>query len=248
MSTSKNYIVACQISGVYDVNRNEILCEDDFGLIEKWYQSVLNFKLNGIIFHNNFSDKTCKKYQNRFIKFIKIEHDNRFNPNVYRYYVYNEFLKHNTLKIENLFFTDISDVIILKNPFEQGLFKSNKNHVFCGDEPEIVANEWMTDHCTHLRNKIKDFEAFENDFKNQTLLNCGVFGGNIKTMKPFVRKLWQLHQENNADNITKFTGDMGAFNYLVRTVYNKQLFHGAPINTIFKAYDVKNGICWFSHK
>lgn len=248
MSISKNHIVACQISGVYDVNRNEILREDDFGLIENWYQSVVKLKLNGIIFHNNFSDETCRKYENEYIKFIKIDFDNRFSPNVYRYFIYNEFLKHHASTIENLFFTDISDVIILKNPFEQALFQSNKNHIFCGDEPEILANEWMIDHCEHLRNKIDDFEAFENEFKSQTLLNCGIFGGNIKVIEPFVRKLWHLHQENNADNTTKFTGDMGAFNYLARTAYNEQLYHGAPVNTVFKAYDVTNDTCWFSHK
>ena len=248
MSISKSYILACQISGVYDVNRNEILPADDFALIQNWYYSIINLKLNGIIFHNNFSTETCQNYENEYIKFIKIDFENKFNPNVFRYHIYSEFLKNNTLDIENLFFTDISDVVVLKNPFEQKLFRANQNHIFCGDEPEILANNWMIDHCEHLRNKIQDFKRFENQYKNQTLLNCGVFGGNIKIIKPFVEQLWQIHQENNFDNYTKFTGDMGAFNYLIRSKYNNFLLHGAPINTVFKAYDIHNEQCWFSHK
>ena len=248
MYIAKNYILACQISGVYDVNRNEILPADDFALIQNWYYSVLDLKLNAIIFHNNFSTETCQKYENQYIKFIKIDFDNKFNPNIFRYYVYNEFLRTNASTIKNVFFTDISDVIVLKNPFEQKLFRANGHHIFCGDEPKILANEWMTDHCEHLRNKIQDFKIFEDQYKIQTLLNCGIFGGNIKIIQPFVEKLWNIHQENNADNATKFTGDMGAFNYLIRTKYNDQLFHGEPINTIFKAYDIQNTDCWFSHK
>ncbi len=248
MSIAKNYVLACQISGVYDVNRNEILPADDFTLIQNWYNSVVDLKLNGIIFHNNFSDETCQNYENQFIKFIKIDFDNKYNPNVYRYHVYNEFIKRNASNIENLFFTDISDVIILKNPFEQELFRANQNHIFCGDEPEILANEWMIDHCEHLRNKIQDFKTFENLYRNHILLNCGIFGGNIKIIKPFIEQLCNIHQQNNSDNLTKFTGDMGAFNYLVRTKYNELLFHGAPINTVFKAFDIQNKDCWFSHK
>jgi len=41
---------------------------------------------------------------------------------------------------------------------------------------------------------------------------------------------------------------MGAFNYIARNKFNIQLFHGAPINTIFKGYETNNISCWFRHK
>ena len=60
----QDYIVASHISGVYDVNRNTILADDDYSIIQDWVNSIIKFKLKGIIFHNNFSEATCKKYQN----------------------------------------------------------------------------------------------------------------------------------------------------------------------------------------
>jgi hypothetical protein len=41
---------------------------------------------------------------------------------------------------------------------------------------------------------------------------------------------------------------MGAFNYLVRTQFNHQLLHGAPVNTVFKMYETERNDCWFRHK
>lgn len=240
--------MACHISGIYDVNRSETIADDDFSVVQNWYNSIINLKLNGIIFHNNFSDLTCEKYQNDFVQFIKIVYNPDFNPNVYRYFVYNEFLKSNHQNIENIFFTDISDVVILKNPFQEKLFQENSNAIFSGDEPDILYNNWMQSHCEHLRNNINDFVIFEDKFKYKTLLNCGIIGGNSKVLKPFIEQLWQIHSNYNHDNKTNFTGDMGAFNYLIRTKFNNNLFHGKPINTVFKKYDYINSECWFRHK
>ena len=97
----KNLILACHITGVYDVNRSETLPDDDFALIENWANSIARLNLQGIVFHNNFSEATCKKYTTENIKFIRITHDNRFKPNVYRYLVYNNFLKSFGHQIEN---------------------------------------------------------------------------------------------------------------------------------------------------
>jgi hypothetical protein len=41
---------------------------------------------------------------------------------------------------------------------------------------------------------------------------------------------------------------MGAFNYLARTKFNNQLKHGAPVNTLFKGYELERKDCWFRHK
>jgi hypothetical protein len=62
--------------------------------------------------------------------FIKVDHDLRFNPNVYRYYIYNEFLELNSASINNIFFTDISDVVVLKNPFLEQLYIDNPTSIF----------------------------------------------------------------------------------------------------------------------
>jgi hypothetical protein len=67
-------------------------------------------------------------------------------------------------------------------------------------------------------------------------------------MLQFIIKLCAIHAQANCDNNSAFTGDMGAFNYLARTQFNKQLFHGAPVNTVFKLYQQQRVDCWFRHK
>lgn len=244
---AKNIIVASHISGVYDVNRNEILANDDFSIVSKWAKSISDLNLQGIIFHNNFSQETCNKYQNDNLCFVKVDYDSTYNPNVYRYFLYNEFLKLHSHQFNNVFFTDVSDVVVLKNPFGEKLFLDYPLTIFCGDEPEILDNVWMQNHGEHLRNKIPDYAIYEEKFKNHTLLNCGIVGGNSAVMKAFIADLWSIHSSYNNDNATKFTGDMGAFNYLVRTKYNSQILHGSPVNTEFKKYTSDTN-CWFQHK
>lgn len=245
--SSKNFILASHITGVYDVNRNTTLSNDDFEIVSEWAKSITALDLNGIIFHNNFSEKTCKTHSSKNIQFIKIEYNEQFNPNIFRYFIYNDFLKKHYNSIENVFFTDISDVIILKNPFIQKLYIENPKAIFCGDELEILENEWMKLHSAHLRNKIENYSNYEQSFRNNTLLNCGIVGGSIKIMKTFIEKLWNIHENYNADNETLYTGDMGTFNYLVRTQFNDLLIHGKPVNTVFKKYEIDTE-CWFKHK
>ena len=244
----KQLILACHITGVYDVNRNETLMPDDFSIVSEWVKSVERLNLQGIIFHNNFSTQTCQSFNSEHVQFVKIAHHPKFNPNVYRYFVYLNYLKQNREEIESIFITDVSDVCVLKNPFSENLFKTNSKAIFCGDEPKILENEWMLAHSSHLRSKIADYAQYESDFATATLLNCGIVGGKIEVMFPFLQKLCELHESYNFDNKTAYTGDMGAFNYLIRTQFNEVVLHGTPINTVFKAYDVENKECWFRHK
>lgn len=242
-----NLIVSSHITGIYDVNRSETLANDDFSLVSDWAESIKALGLHGIIFHNNFSEATCTMHQSDHLNFIPIEYNPLFSPNVFRYFVYTEFLKHYVHRIENIFFTDISDVIVLKNPFTQQLYQANANTIFCGDEPEVLENEWMQKHSQQLRSKLPDYAAYEHIFKKETLLNCGIIGGNSSIMHPFMEDLWAIHRQHNSDNKTGYTGDMGAFNYLVRTRYTNKVLHGSPVNTEFKRY-AHDDLCWFKHK
>jgi hypothetical protein len=245
MQEQNNLILATYLAGIYDVNRNEILQEDDISIIEAWASSIVGLGLQGVVFHNSLSENSIAKYKGN-INFVKVQFNEMYNTNIFRYFLYSDFLKAN--KVDNVFFTDITDVVVLKNPFTQPIFINNTNHIFCGDEPKLLGNEWMIDHSAHLRSKIMDYALYEEKFKEATLLNCGVVGGNIKIMQPFLEKLCNIHESFNADNNTAYTGDMGAFNYLARTQYNEHIIHGAPVNTIFKMYETVRMDCWFRHK
>ena len=245
---SQHVVMACLITGVYDVNRSETLPNDDYALIKNWAESLANLRIQGIIFHNNFTKTTCEKHGSQFLRFIKINHSPQFNPNVYRYFVYRDFLQTYAQEIKSVFVTDISDVVVVQNPFIQPLFGANLNAIFCGDEPKSLSDEWMKAHATHLRSKIAGYESYEEQFKNEALLNCGIIGGNLPVMQGLIEKLCLVHEQYNYDNQTAYTGDMGAFNYLVRTQFNAHCLHGPPINTEFKAYQSDRTDCWFRHK
>jgi hypothetical protein len=245
---NKSIIIACHFTGIYDVNRSNTLPDDDYGYVRNWADAIIRLGLTGIIFHNNFTEQTCNKYQNKNIVFVRTEYNPIFNPNVFRYLVYKKFFKANATQIEHVFLTDIGDVEVVKNPFIEPFFLKNNTSIFCGDEPKILNNEWMQQHSNHLRSKIEGYALYEETYKNATLLNCGIIGGKFNIMQTFVNDICHIHQQYNMDNTSLYTGDMGAFNYVARTKYNKQILHGAPVNTIFKAYENTRTDCWFRHK
>ncbi len=251
MPSKKNYnqiIMGCLFTGIHDVNRNTALQNDDYSLIKDWADSIIALNLTGIIFHNNFSAETSLEYENKNIHFIQVRYNASFNPNVYRYFIYNGFLKEHGDNIKQVFCTDVSDVAVLKTPFEDPLFLSKPDKLFCGDEPKKLNDGWMKDHASHLRNNIADYAAYEETFNDSPLLNCGIFGGHVKLIKKFIEDLTNIHKHYNQNNQTAFTGDMGAFNYLARTKYNNLLCHGEPVNTVFKAFEKNNSTSWFKHK
>lgn len=243
-----NVIMACHITGVYDVNRTTTLDDDNYELVRDWAESVAGQRLQGIIFHNNFTLETCEKFKNDYISFIKIKYNDQFNPNVYRYFVYNDFLQNHVQFFRSIFVTDITDVTLLNNPFIDSYFIENPIAIFCGDEPKTLNNDWMRDHSTNLRKNICDYAEYESKFGSETLLNCGVIGSKAPIIFDFIKKLCAIHEYANSANQTAFTGDMGAFNYLARTQFNSHLKHGAPVNTVFKMYENERQDCWFRHK
>jgi hypothetical protein len=245
---SPNLICASLFTGSYDVNRNELLPSDEYSLIEKWCQSIQDLGLHGIVFHNNFSERTIAEVQHEQIQFIKVDFESPLNPNVYRYLVYFDFMKKHSEEIQNVFFTDIADVEVVKNPFTDPVFAQNPNSLFCGDEDEILDNPWMREHCTHLRKLIPEFLDFEKKNKQEPLLNCGVIGGRKEVMLLLLEELTRIHTTVTVTNQTPFTLDMGAFNFVARTRFSDRLRYGFPVNTVFKGYESVRTDCWFRHK
>lgn len=247
-SLQKQVVLACILTGEYDVNRNTILPDDDFELVKDWAFSIKKADLQGILFHNCFSEETQKRFNNDQLLFIKMESNSDFSPNVYRYFLYLEFLEKYQSQITDIFLTDVSDVVMLTNPFNQKLYIENCDSLFCGDEPKQLDNEWMQEHSTHFRSQIKDFADYEQEFAEDTLLNCGIIGGRAVLIVELLKKLCFVHANYNVSSNTAFTGDMGAFNYVMRKQFDSRFMHGFPINTVFKEYQTERADCWFRHK
>lgn len=248
LDPASSLICATILTGVYDVNRNELVAEDDVSRIQDWYDSVTKLQLRGVIFHNTFSQRTVEAYQNKYVSFVSVSYNKRLNANVFRYLVYQELLRQFADQITHLFVTDISDVVVIQNPFVQPLFLQHPDALFCGDELETLDNEWMHHHSTHLRNSITNFSDYEQANQQKTLLNCGIIGGNVQIMRELIDSLAYIHRTYTIHNQTPYTLDMGAFNFVARTQFGERLLHGAPINTRFKQYESTRSDCWFRHK
>lgn len=244
---SLDVVCATFLTGLYDVNRNEVIAPNDFNKVKAWYDSIVELKMNAIIFHNNFSEEVVARYTTENIEFIKVDFDTRFNANIYRYLIYEDFFQKHKDVIRNVFVTDITDVVVLKNPFESEHFRQNSGALFCGDEEKCLDDEWMNAHSTHLRNNIDVFASFEETNKVSKLLNCGIIGGSISIMISLMEQLSFLHKTHSLTNDTAYTLDMGAFNFIARTQFEGRIIHGNPVNTIFKEYE-NNRDCWFRHK
>ena len=162
--------------------------------------------------------------------------------------MYNDFLQHHVQFFKSIFVTDITDVTLVNNPFIDSYFIKNSTSIFCGDEPKALNNDWMREHSTNLRKNISDYAEYESKFGSETLLNCGVIGSKAPIFFDFIKKLCAIHEYANRANQTAYTGDMGTFNYLARTQFNKHLRHGTPVNTVFKMYENERQDCWFRHK
>ncbi|MFC3417726.1 hypothetical protein [Algoriphagus hitonicola] len=243
-----NLICASLFTGNYDVNRSEMLQGDNFQLIEKWCRSIQSLDLKGVVFHNSFSEETIRANQLTGIEFVAVDFNTPLSANAYRYLVYVDFLKKYQNQLENVFFTDIADVEVVKNPFDVPFYDENSDSIFCGDEEEILDNPWMNEHSNHLRNLIPEFKDFEEKNKNQPLLNCGIIGGKIELMVQLMQELSRIHSTYTVTNKTPYTLDMGAFNFVMRTQFADQIIHGFPVNTRFKCYESTREDCWFRHK
>ncbi len=244
----RHVVMACHLTGIYDVNRSQVLPDDDYSLVQAWAESLEALSLQGILFHNNFSDATCARYQHEGLIFIKIAVDPAFSPNVFRYFAYRNFLNRYAPLPDALFVTDVSDVVVCNNPFVQPFFTEHSEALFCGDESKTLSDPWMVEHGAHLRNQIAGYADYETKFKDAPLLNCGIIGGYLPVMRNFIDQLCLIHEQYNRSNPTNYTGDMGAFNYLARTQFNDRLLHGFPCNTIFKGYENERTDSWFRHK
>jgi len=242
-------VMATILTDVEDLQRKIRWENNNFNIISDWYFSMKHHNVNAVIFHNTFSKDITEKYTTEKIKFIRVDYSGELNPNVYRYFFYKDFLKENKYFIKNVFLTDINDVIMLNNPFKSNFFKSYNNFLFSGDE-EITysGSKWIKLHNTHLRQNIDNFIEYEKNNYEKKLLNCGIIGGNVKNIINLVDKICNIHETVTITNKTKYTCDMGVYNYVMRQNFNEKVKHGIPINTKFKYYEKKTEQIWFKHK
>jgi hypothetical protein len=231
-----NCIISTYLTTAFDLQRGVRKGLNDEQYIQKWYESIVNLGLNGIILHDGlyrwFMDDFPK------VKFIEVPPVGEYQLYDYRWILYRNYLRTHP-GIENVFFTDISDVQVVLNPFTQKLY--DPDYLYCGDEPETIGqNGWIKHSLGGLLSLPGYLELINS---NRPLLNCGIFGGGRDIVLQFLSRLIPLIEQMKFRKIDA-TVDMPLYNYVAQDF---NMIHGHPVNSLFKGYENRND-CWFIHK
>lgn len=196
-------------------------------------KSCLNTGTNLIIFHNGLRESV----EHPMIKFIRVNKNEMFCPIVYRWIVYEEYLRHN--KHEKVFMVDSTDVEVLNNPFGEIV----PDVLYVGHESnKEMCYQWMKN-TEEPYVKVPDFKDVTYQHHDHLPLNAGIVGGYYDVVFDFIGKLSNLHRRYSV-GITQTT-DMAYFNYAIWK-YGINFEYGSHINTEFKKYEYTNA--WFRHK
>lgn len=216
--------------------------------LRKWGDSLKANNLKGIMFHNCFSTFETLTFSNLPISFIKVPFPKTYMSGLYRFELYHWFLTLFYQYIDNVFFTDSTDLDVLKNPFIQKEYRSDK--IYIGHEPVIVGNKWMVG-TKKIRSAAIGYERFlqlvkrDKRFEHRKLLNAGLIGGSTAAVTPFIKR---MTEECSKMYPRPWIQDMPILNYLAYTEFNDQVVYNNQVNTIFTLYEEDNKTAWFRHK
>ena len=233
-----NYIASCYLTTTPDHQRGIMTPNNDVNYILNWYNSVVRLGLKGIIFHDDLSSNFIANFPK--MKFIKVSSSGNLQLSKYRWLIYFDFLKKNNVK--NIFFTDVMDCVVIKDPFIQ---KEYNNHsFFCGDEDKPF-DKWFIEAASAPIRNLPYFEEVLKSNQEKKLLNCGIVGGSWAIMITFLNLMFKTidlikHREDQV------VGDMPIFNYVAHK-YFTDIIHGFPVNSVFNNFETRNDV-WFIHK
>lgn len=215
-------------------------------IMDKWYYSgekicsqYEDVKL--LVFYDQLDNSILEKFNSNYITFIQVEDCGAYSPHDYRWFTYQNFLQNNKENIQNIFFTDISDVLIKQNPF----LNIDENILYMGDETQSWDNEWVEPRKHYYLNNLPTFKEVFDQHKSSTFLNAGVLGGKVEIVSEFVDKI--VHYTSLTLDKPYDTSDMLIFNYVLYKYFpNKK--HGFPINSNFWKNEFDRDDVWFVHK
>lgn len=206
--------------------------KNDYTLILPLIKSVLKNGSNIVIFHDCFENiptiDGCL--------WIRVDNNGEYVPTIHRWFVYYEYLKKH--KFSNLFMVDSTDVLMLKN------HNINNNTLYCGSE---FNNKFL---CSYVEKKIKhikilDFDKILDQYKDHTLLNAGIVGGDYNTCLNLLEKLTECHSQFSKN--IKISLDAPILNYIIFKYFKDNINYGHHINTRF-CHNENNNISIWKHK
>lgn len=193
---------------------------DDFSLIEKFYESIKKNNINCIIFHNELSEQFINRYSNEKIKFHVYKICKRKSYNDERFFCYLEYLKKYSNSINKVICTDCFDVQIHKNPF----YLINEKNDICVGEDNEKGKKWIEQKMIkcNLKRKIKK------------PYNAGIIGGYGIKLIDFFEEMTNIMSSCPEE----VNSNMAVLNYMLNC--NKwKIISGFPLHNKFKSFNAQ---------
>jgi hypothetical protein len=232
-AASRDVIVTCLFVGAPDPQRNE-RWEPDKKIVKVWIDSAIEHGVEYVVLNDCFDDAPG---------FHRVEAVGNISPYWRRWVAYLQWLRENEW-VDRVWFTDGSDVTMLRNPFphmEPGV-------IYTGDEQgEVTRCRWMrNNHNESFMQKLYMSHG------GATLRNAGLLGGSRADVMEFIRNMLSIWRHNRGEaekgRDTQINGsDMGVFNYVAQIEMGNRTEHGPKVNTVFKKF-TDNGEAWWMHK
>lgn len=219
---------------------NNHVQKDFFPYIEKWYNSIIENKLNAVLFYDGLSDDFVKKYQTDTVKFEKVD-SFAYSNNDYRFFCFRNFLEEN--KFDFVFHTDASDVVVVKDP--SALVESNPDcsYFACKDSIPLKNFPYIQ---VHQKYNWDDHVRCLMHNDRWDLINMGVVGGRYDDMLKFYQEFCFTRIKMGDPT---FNSDMWILQYLLRVVFqDKKFLMGYPVCSEFKKYEEERKDVYFIHK
>ena len=223
-----NKIFSCYFTTKKDPQRDRFWNGDDIGVIKEWYESVERLDLEAVIFHDHCSDDFIRKLSTDKISFTHYKPIGDIMNAKWKCMKY--YLSDHPL-IRNLFITDISDVVIMKDPFN--LIEGDE--LICGSEEETIGkSKFMRESQRRIFNKLM--------YKDNMMLNCGIVGGRRDTVIQLLDEMIKLFTKTG----NRIHSDMVVFN---QAVYDNRIkvLAGSRVHSKFYAEE-NEGEFYFKHK
>lgn len=223
-------ILAAYLTG-YDPQRELTSQPDREEYVKDWYESI-SFDYHPVILHNSLSEGFMAKFPK--VEFIKVP-DPDCQLYDYRWLMFYDYLSKVTAEV--VFLTDLSDVTMASEPH------ISTDTLYCGDELaglDCWIVNWVSEDIAKL---YKYREILSN--KENRLLNCGIVGGDYRTVIRFLRVLAYFINKVKDRPVDK-TVDMPVLNYVLYRFF-PDCVHGFPVNSVFGLKEKRSDV-WFIHK
>jgi hypothetical protein len=217
--------------------------------MRRWYASVRRLGLPAVVFHDRLSRDFVARHTTARIRFRRVR-STPWTPNDARFFHYHAFLRRQP--VARVFLTDISDVTVMRDPFA-GMCRF-RTPLFIGAEvyappigDKIREHTWLRRRIDEARgprsSQVPDFFAARG--YHLPTLNAGVLGGDARAVRRFLAHFVSVrraigHPERNLN--------MPIVNYVFHRHFAGQFHRGAPVTSVFKAYERGRTDVWFVHK